>query len=214
MRSKKEPFQVRQLDDCWWAVAVPGVGHVIDVLLEPVNGRPEVVGLRVRPASWVNYFAGEPLPYDPDTETAGDVPAKKFWDWERRQKAEFLETQEHPVITVEVLRALPLGRIRDSVLEVSSSVEFLFRGKAPSKLDAGGGLSDQFLQRIAEMYEGLRSAGNRHPLVTIAEREHVSRATANKWVGRARDRGLLPPFGRKPVSQKDLQVDTGDDKVP
>ncbi|MHB1511488.1 MAG: hypothetical protein ACYCST_12110 [Acidimicrobiales bacterium] len=184
----REPMLICQLDDGWYAVQVPGIPHVVDLLIDDVLGRPEVVGLRLRPARASHYFSGQqPLTYDPEMGP-GTVPASEFWRWDADSCAEFIAAHEHPAVTGELLRSLPLGAIKQAVL-VRRSDPFGFIG-GESRTAAGGGLSDAFLKQVADAYRAAVAAGL-PPLVTIARNEDVSKAAASKWVGMARKRGLL-----------------------
>jgi hypothetical protein len=189
MHMNREPMTVTELLDGWWAVAVPGIAHVVDLWVEEVAGRPEVLGIRVRCAPAIDFFSGERvLPYDPDTDDPGEVPAKVYWRWDADKRREFVESHDRPAVTGDLLRSLPLARMKLAVLEIRND-PFAF-GPTPSRLAAGGGLSEQFLESIAEAYRRAVAAGL-HPLVTIAESEQVSKPTASKWVAMARERGLL-----------------------
>jgi len=141
-----------------------------------------------RRAPLADYFDGDALPYDPDTEDPGQVPIGEYWQWEAERRAEFVAEHQRPSITVELLRLLPLGRMKEAVLaEWNDPFSF---GPAESRLDAGRGLSNGFLSRVADTYRAALAAG-RPPLVVIAEMENASKAAASKWVARARREGLL-----------------------
>lgn len=55
---------------------------------------------------------------------------------------------------------------------------------------SGAPLTDDDLQNVADLYRAALADG-RPPTQTIANEMHASRATAARWVARARERGLL-----------------------
>lgn len=59
---------------------------------------------------------------------------------------------------------------------------------------AGTGKSDpDFYERVALQHGELARRGERNPTATMAELNHVALTTAQGWVAKARNRGLLPP---------------------
>jgi hypothetical protein len=54
------------------------------------------------------------------------------------------------------------------------------------------GLGDQFYRTVAEMYQSLVSAGERHPVKALADLQPVDISTASRWVKEARKRGYVP----------------------
>ena len=187
MRINREPFQIGELSDGWWAVKVPGVAHVVDLRLEEVGGQPEVVGLRIRPASLADFFA-EPPQYDPDTGGPSEFRVAELWAWEQDQRDKFIGEHDRPAVTVEMLRSLPLGQMKQEVLTKRNDPWSV--GTSVSRVDAGGGLSEGFLRSVAERYEKAAASGL-SPRAVISREEGVSKAAVSKWIGRARGLGLL-----------------------
>lgn len=99
-----------------------------------------------------------------------------------------------------VLRSISLGRLFDAdkglaeLLPPSRVREALVQGTSPSPgrpLQYG----HDHLVRVASIYREAWTAGG-HPTKTVAQRLHMSRSAAAKWVAKARDAGLLAPTER------------------
>jgi hypothetical protein len=83
-------------------------------------------------------------------------------------------------------------------LRLSDAVEAAREGKRPPRGSRGSrpgrrGHPDSFYQGIATEYLAMRQKGVTNPTAALGEKRHVSRSTAAGWVGRARQRGYLPP---------------------
>lgn len=117
------------------------------------------------------------------------------------------------VVTADVLRKISLGRlVKEAVAETASHFEF--RGTTPSggskfvmfstagkeiyaatldRVGHGTPLTDSDLKEVADLYRAVVASGSRSPTREVAERKHVARSTAARWVSRARSKGLLGP---------------------
>lgn len=82
------------------------------------------------------------------------------------------------------------GSLRQASLTQADVFAFFeeFRGSRMPR--QGSPLTDGQLRKIAEIYRGAVAVGL-PPVKAIQEAEHVSRATASRWVARAREHGFL-----------------------
>jgi hypothetical protein len=180
-------LQVVFLADGWCSVKVPEIDHAVDVLVEEVNGRPEIVGLRLRPAEGGEPFGDEP-PYDPDTEDVGGVRLDELWAWERRELATFIKAKR-PVLNAHVLRRLRLAEIRRAVVATEGTPEPLFT-RAATFSNNRRQRSDEFLTEVAQLYRAAIAKGQR-PRPIIAAHYGVTDPTVKQWLAAARARGIL-----------------------
>lgn len=115
-------------------------------------------------------------------------------------------------ITTELLRSIPMRDLRRMAVEAASrpitewgTVETVgvqrrvFRSDQSNwTVGAVGGpgrgrrISDEFLQRVADVYRDAMAAG-RPPVAAIVGELHAERSTAGRWVMLARQRGFLGP---------------------
>jgi hypothetical protein len=116
-----------------------------------------------------------------------------------------------PPITTESLRQVPIGVLIDSSIRISLLVDFRDApgdmpdtalrdlpnpdgrepwGRVPPQGLAKEGPTDRSLQWVAHLYR-LSVALGEQPTATVQELMGLSRATAGRWVGTARERGYL-----------------------
>lgn len=168
----------------------------VTLRLALVRGRAELVGLEVR------GYREEGL--DDDLPTLDQDP---------------------PVVTAELIRSIPVGRLVDDAragrsrgLRIDAALEQAAETGMLRRLEPGEPLPEH-LQRLAEAYQAGPRRGRppeygpehfaevarvyaaawrlgRAPTRAVAERWTVSKATAAKWVARARRLGLLPKTSR------------------
>lgn len=129
---------------------------------------------------------------------------------------------EDEVLTTDMLRAVPLGKVeawcnaeplRSMILRTLATrvdaweppVKPRRKGGAmapipgrsdPLEVPTGGRYPDSFYRSVAKQYERLVAAGNRSPAMQLASVNGVPVSTAHRWVKEARARGFLAP-GRK-----------------
>lgn len=165
------------VDDGWYAFAIPGVGWV-RVALAMIQGRPEIVGLHI-----------DAMP------TFVSEADKHVLDWPADQQRQWtIDTSPEraalmAVITAERLRSLPLAELRAAAAaRLAGGDPFgAFRKVARQR---GKALPDEHYQQVAQVY---RSAVERRqsPLRAIESFWQVSHPAAAKYVRRARELGFL-----------------------
>lgn len=117
------------------------------------------------------------------------------------------------IVTAEVLRRVSLGRlVKEAVAETASHFEFRGTTSAGAskfvmfsdagkeiyaatldRVGHGARLTDRDLKEVADLYRAAVASGSRSPTREVAERKHVARSTAARWVSRARGKGFLGP---------------------
>lgn len=94
------------------------------------------------------------------------------------------------VLTADLLRRLPLRQLKAAFLQDKRGTDPLAAFRAPERVTLRGPLPAELLDRVAATYPRAVAAGLA-PLKEIGRIERVSRATASKYVRRAREAGLL-----------------------
>lgn len=168
--------------------------HYIRVRFAEVNGLMEPVWVEVRSVR------------DPDGERPGSLLRGSKWS---------LPDEPTPV-TKELLRRLPLVSLIEDAKRSQGEVakyladtiperraELLAKEKqwrASAKPQRGGmpELSPGHYRKVAEVY--VKAASSGAPTMAVAKHFSVSKGAAAKWVGRARQRGFLPPTRRGKVA--------------
>lgn len=178
-----------ELPDGWWSIEVPGVDHAIDVLIKGIFGKPEIVGLRIRPGPVSDLFEGT-LPYSPDTEEVADVSLRELWNWEKEEQQGFLRRSRRPVIDAKLVRSLHLAELRQAVVGKRGAPEHLFTGRGSFERGTPRRLSDDFLREVANVYRAACSRGER-PRPVIAAHFKAKDDTVKYWLRVARKRELL-----------------------
>lgn len=178
----EDALRLQELEDGWIAAAVPDVSHTVDVKVATLHGRPEIVGMRLRPATFGSLFE------DPSMKTSA-VSADLLWKFQRHREEKFILQAETPVVTVSLLRRIPLGRILSAILVWrGADADKLLESRASLKWKRQ--LTDEHLIWVAELYQGAVMFG-KAPLNVIGQRGKVPRSTAAYWVRKARERGFL-----------------------
>lgn len=89
-------------------------------------------------------------------------------------------------IAAAALRTIPLA----SITAAGASSIIPARWPAPAPVDAAAGPTDAVLAAVGAWYRRCLACGI-PPQQEIADRLHVPKATAARWITRARDRGLI-----------------------
>lgn len=158
--------------------SLPGwESFTISVRADLVNGEPRVTGLRVEPR---------------DGAKKRDV-----------------------VLTLARLRTLPLARLAPvayhlrtlrpsglpELVEHMGAVSEHVRREAQAQA-AKAGRAKATPEAVAKIYRHARESGERPPRAAICEDLHVSPRTADRYIGEARQRGLLAPYDNKGGDEK------------
>jgi hypothetical protein len=101
-----------------------------------------------------------------------------------------LDVDPDPIITSEFLRRLPLRQLKEMCLasrRPQADTFAAFKGRRPT---GRAPLSMELLERVAATYVQAQ-AGGKPPLKQVQITEIVERATASKYIRRAREAGLL-----------------------
>lgn len=145
----------------WVGVSVPGLPWRVELLVELVDGWPEVIGLKL----------------EPDIDAEGRLRAP----WRVRDI----------VINTTSLRGLPLRRLREAAFELRRMrLKEAHGATQPALRRPGQPLAPGHLGEVADIYRAAVDGG-KPPLPAIAGRWRVKRPTASRWVRAARDQGLL-----------------------
>lgn len=149
-----------------------------------------------------------------------EIGARFYADEEGVDFEQELGAPEPVPITTAVLRSIPLGRLTEKALwEAASMYEKYASGAAGVELGDEGRrfaeeraaaaragaakkrrpgrprlYDDEHFARVARVYR--EHSGGRAPTKAVAESFQTSKATAAKWVARAREMGLLEPHER------------------
>jgi len=145
----------------WVGIAVPDLPWRVELLVELVDGWPEVIGLKL----------------EPDLDAEGRLRAP----WRIRDI----------VINTTSLRRLPLRRLRKAAFELRRMrLREALAATQPALRRPGQPLTAGHLDEVADIYRAAVDCGE-PPLPAIARRWRVKRPTASRWVRAARDHGLL-----------------------
>lgn len=82
------------------------------------------------------------------------------------------------------------GALRQAPMTAADVDAFVEQFRGARKARQGTPLTDDQLRNVAELYRAAAARGL-PPVKTITKAEHVSRATASRWVAAARERGFL-----------------------
>ena len=169
--------QINSYPDGWVGAVFPKSGIEIGVLVEAVDGRPEITSLRICPV--------KPQRLPPGVKPTYDIPRKR-------------------ALRSDDIRRLPLRQLRDMwLLQANGTPDGTAEGLfEPFKRDARRGpqpVPQELLQSVAIAYAECVEKGL-PVLATLGERFHVSRAGATKYVRKARDAGYLEWPTRKGIA--------------
>jgi hypothetical protein len=152
-----------------WSVLYQNAQIAVEVTMAEVYGAPEIVGLAVRPLG-DDGLDGLLGPGGPPT-----------------------------VVTADLLRRAPLRDLKRACLNDSldpKARSFLTTAAENQGRPGRSPITPDLLGRVAAIYAAAKAAG-RPTTKAIADALGVSEKTADKYVRRARDRGILPAPAEK-----------------
>ena len=171
----------------WWDDPETGRRWIVLPHWQDIDGRAECIGLELR-----GYSTGR-----------DDDPAAEWLP---------LAGDASPVLTASVLRRLPiatlLAQTRDqNRVHASFSVDLDDDQQADAaSLWSTTPPGEARYRLVAEIYKAADQRGmNRTPTKTVAVRFGISHSAAAKLVGRARERGFLPPTTKGKSRSTDSQ---------
>ncbi len=145
----------------WVPISIPELPWKVEILVESVDGSPQILGLRL----------------EPDTDENGQLRPP----WLVRDV----------VINTSSLRRLPLRKLRDAAFSLKRlELDKVFAALRPAIRKPGQPLPPGHSEQVAEVYRVAVEASEA-PLRAIMTRWRVTRPTASRWVRAARDEGVL-----------------------
>lgn len=148
----------------------------VAVLVEDVEGRPEIVGLEVKPVREIR------------TELAEEWA--KVSEALRPRRSKEMEREVPFVLKSDILRQLPLRQLRDIYLMEVANGKIDFQLLNPTVEHGPKPPSDELVRAVAETYSQALTSGT-PILAAIQARHHIARATATKYIRLAREAGYL-----------------------
>jgi hypothetical protein len=139
--------------------------------------------------------------------TRADGSSGEVFAMFRLKRAERYYIARLEIVTpnTQLLRDIPLARIEDAAnanptirewIDAGMDDDTIERAKVAKakrpKLKRAGALDDDFFRLVAEAYRGAVANGL-PPAKTLALDSGAPPGTVNRWIGRAREKGYLPP---------------------
>jgi hypothetical protein len=158
-------------------------GRRVEVRFAEVEGRLICIGLEVGPPVYAESFI-DAVDEDLDELKSAEIryPLRELVD----------RALESPVL---VFPGVPDEELYITLRHMSTLVErTVTEKKGPGRKPVYG--SDHF-EEVARIYNEHWQKGGRAPTKAVADRFRVSKSAAAKWVARAREMGLLAPYGEK-----------------
>lgn len=138
-------------------------------------------GVMTVPTECTVELTGDDLPLDVELTAA-------LGDDDRFHIAAVTFRQRDEPVTGAAIRALPLARLLPYAMRVAVAPFAL--SDEPGPEDAADGPTDEALRKVASVYM-LSYVLGESPTRQVAETFGLARPTAGRWVGKARQRGLL-----------------------
>lgn len=150
----------------------PGVSVKLEFEVDEA-GRPRCIGVEARA-----YDGGDPI-----TAQALRIPIGRLGS--RAMRAPMIVTRLGEILEGGGLKLVaPTRAEREDIY-----AQYREGARRPRR---GSPITDENLRAVAELYRRALSEGD-PPTKTVCEEFHVQRATASRWIAKARERGLLGP---------------------